>query len=353
MTNEVMKNETETSPEHEPEPNYEPNPELAAPETTTDNRVFVEPQVDLASVSGIWKIAFKTHWIFFSTCFGALFLYNAYQLYKVYRMRNMPNRRYAATVQILVNVLALTRLLALSIAPYELVNNPPERIPVVVIRLLFSFGYPCLFSGFVFVHKIFMLLSKFQVMATNALGIKLIALVLAVHYVAVVASELATTYMKGARFLLVFCALYYMIGCLGISASLLFSGRRVVQKMLKIKANLVKFQNNNNTEVMDKTNQKRANASAKVIRITLLAAVFGVLCALLYIYTLLVIIRGLSNKSFAPNAWTWLVVNTFLRLFELCLAATMSYAVGSIYQRSSLNRVQPSQNSKGSRTGHT
>jgi hypothetical protein len=46
----------------------------------------------------------------------------------------------------------------------------------------------------------------------------------------------------------------------------------------------------------------------------------------------------LGEKS-SPAPWTWLIVNTFLRLFELFLAATMSYAVGSSYQRSTHTRI--------------
>lgn len=319
--------ETEYEPETEPETNLAPFPNA-------------EPQIDLMSVSDAWLVAFKSHWIFFSTCFALLVLYNGYHLCKTYRSKRMANRCYITMVQTLVIFLGLTRSLALCISPYELTSNTPERVPYVIPRLLFSAGYPCLFSGFTFVHKIFLNVSKVQVISRNALGNGLVAAVLVIHIIAVLSSEIITSYVEGAKFFLVICALYYLTGCLAIALSLLFSGRRVVQKTRVIQSSFTEYKHTKTDgENFGKSKDKTSEVALKVIRITAFAAIFGLLCALLYIYTLVWTIRGAVGDNSSPEAWSWLIVNSFLRLFELFLAATMSYAVGSTYQRSTRTRI--------------
>ena len=325
--------ETEVEPETKFEPETEPEINLAPFPNA-------EPQVDLMLVSDAWLVAFKFHWVFFSVCFGLLVLYNAFHLCKTYRSKNMANRCYITIVQTLVIVLGLTRALALCISPYELTSNTPERVPYVVPRLLFSVGYPCLFSGFTFVHKIFLNVSKVQVMSRNVLGNGMVAFVLVVHIIAVLSSEIITSYVEGTGFFLVLCAVYYLTGCSAIALSLLFSGRRVVQKTRVIQASLSEYkQTKNDGERCDKAKDKTSEVTLKVIRITAFAAIFGLLCALLYIYTLVWTIRAAAGDNSTPEAWSWLTVNTFLRLFELFLASTMSYAVGSTYQRRSRTRI--------------
>ena len=302
-----------------------------------------EPQVNIAATSEAWQIAFKAHWIFFATCFALLVLFNGFQLYKTYRRTKMSNRNYVLIVQSLVLLLGFTRSLALFIFPYELTSNTPRRVPYVVSRLLFSFGYPCIFSGFTFVHKIFLNVSKVQVMSRNALGNRLVSVVLVIHFIAVLVAEVITSKVKKTEFLLVICAVYYFIGCLGIAMSLLFSGRRVVRKARKIHANLTEYRHTG-AKIgapieSGKKKSKGTETTSKVIKITAFAAIFGVLCALFYVYGLVWMVRSAAGDNSSPEPWTWLIVNTFLRLFELFLAATMSYAVASSYQRSSQTRI--------------
>ena len=326
----------------EPEPSYEPNPEIKR-SATEEPYPSVEPRVDITAVSEVWRTAFKSHWIFFASCFALLVLYNGYQLYKTLCWSKMANKNYISMVQTLVILHGFTRALVLCLSPYELISNTPNRVPHIVPRLLFAFGFPCLFSGFTFVHKIFLNISKVQVMSQNALGNGLVAFVLVIHFIAVLSSEIITSYVKGTEFLLVICGLYYFSGCLGIAVSLLFSGRRVIRKTQQIRANLTQHTqtgtNNGKPFASGKTKDRTAEATLKVIRITALAAIFGALCALLYIYTIVWMIRAARGDNSTPAPWIWLIVNTFLRLFELFLAATMSYAVGCSYQRNTHARI--------------
>lgn len=324
----------------------EPSPELwvaQSPERIPN----AEPKIDVAAVSNTWRIAFKFHWIFFAICFTLLVAYNGYQLFKTYRSGKIANRTYVSIVQTLVILLGITRALALCLSPYELTSNTPNRVPYVIIRLLFSFGYPCLFSGFTFVHKIFLNVSKVQVLSRKALGNKLVVIVLVIHFIGVVSSEILTSKVQGLEFVIFICALYYFMGCLGIALSLMFSGRRVIQKTRQIQSTLTEYNVQTTAKkngeliggIAGKPKTKTAAVTSKVMRITAFASAFGVLCALFYIYTLYRTFRVAIGDKSLPSPWPWLIVNTFLRFFELCLAATMSYAVGSCYQRSAHTRI--------------
>ena len=327
----------------EPEPKYEPSPEIGEPEERISPFPNVEPQVDLTLVTRAWWTAFKFHWIFFTICCVLLVLYNVCQLYRTHRWRKIQNRRYIFIVQTLVILHGITRTLALCLSPYELISNIPNRAPYVVTRLLFGCGFPCLFSGFTFVHKIFLNISKVEVISRNALGSEMVVIVLVFHFIAVTTSEVITSYVKGTDFLLVVCAVYYFAGCLWVGLILLFSGRRVVQKTRKIRASLTEYNltgaKNGEAFASGKTKDRTTEATSKVAKITAFAAIFGVLCAILYVYTLVWTIRATTGDKSSPGHWTWLIVNTFLRLFELFLAATMSYAVGSSYQRGTLTKI--------------
>ncbi|XP_046845623.1 uncharacterized protein LOC124439441 [Xenia sp. Carnegie-2017] len=160
-----------------------------------------EPRIDLDSVGDVWWILFKVHWITFSVCFSLLALYNGYQLYKTFRLKSTTRKNYISIVQVLVILLGLTRTLSLSISPYDIMSNTPKRVPYIVPRLLFALGYPCLFSGFTFMYKIFMLLSKVQVMKKNPIGSRVVTIILVLHFLAVITVEFLTRYVKGVEVL--------------------------------------------------------------------------------------------------------------------------------------------------------
>ncbi|XP_046845396.1 uncharacterized protein LOC124439213 [Xenia sp. Carnegie-2017] len=289
-----------------------------------------EPVIDLNSVGDAWLILFKVHWITFSICFSLLALYNGYQLYKTFRLKSTTRKNYISIVQVLVILFGLTRTLSLSISPYDIMSNTPKRVPYIVPRLLFALGYPCLFSGFTFMYKIFMLLSKVQVMKKNPIGSRVVTVILVLHFLAVISVEFLTRYVKDVEVLLVFCAFYYFFGCLTTALCLLISGRRVLKKERTIRKSLHKF---DDSKAHHRVSPNGLTARKKILRITLLTAVFGVLSALSYSYTIVLVIRSVNGDTFFLEPWTWLIVNNFLRIFEFCLAATMSYAVASSYPR--------------------
>ena len=175
-----------------------------------------------------------------------------------------------------------------------------------------------------------MLLSKVQVMKKNPIGSRVVTIILVLHFLAVITIEFLTRYVRGVEVLLVFCSLYYFVGCLATALCLLISGRRVVKKERTIRKSLHKF---DDSKAHHRVSPNGLTARKKILRITLLTAVFGVLSALSYSYTIVLVIRSVNGDTFFIEPWTWLIVNNFLRIFEFCLAATMSYADASSYPR--------------------
>ena len=330
----------ETAPEPQPKSEApEPRPKSEAEyEPKHDGLANAEPVVDLSQVNDIWHAAFKVHWISFSVCFALLALFNVYRLSNTYRLKRMPNRGYICIVQTLVIVLGLTRTLAFCFSPYGLTINVPN-LPQIIPRLLFAVGFPCIITGFTFVHKIFLKISKVQIFTQSRAILKrrCVLVVLITHFLAVLTSEVITGYVHGTEILLIICSFYYFIGCLGVSLSLFFSGRKIMSKTRRVRENLNRDYSvqecgeTRKTNTVKKVTQKTGPAS-KVLKITTTTVIFGFLSSLLYVYSLVWMIRMVSGEKKTPSPWVWLSVNTLLRMCELFLALAMTYSVCYTYR---------------------
>lgn len=313
--------------ESTPQPQAESGAEDAAPKY--EGLANAEPEVDISQVNDVWHAAFTAHWISFAVCFGFLALFNVYRLSFTYRRKRMPNRCYVSIVQILVIVLGLTRTLAFCLSPYGLTVNVPN-LPQLIPRLLFAVGFPCIVTGFTFVHKIFLKVSKVQIYSQSRAILKrrCVLVVLITHFLAVLTSVAVTSYVDGTEILLVICSFYYFIGCLGMSLSLLFSGRKVMSKTRQVREALSRV----NAQECGQIATQRTDPASKVMKITTTTVVFGLLSSLLYVYSLVWMVRMAGGDKRTPSPWVWLSVNTLLRICELFLALTMTYSVCYTYR---------------------
>lgn len=315
-------------------PSSEPSPEsLRESEPTTGLTKYyafpnAEPELDVSEVGEMWQVAFRLHWTGFASCFALLTLFNIYQLSRTCRRKRMPNRGYVFIVQQLVIVFGLSRSLALSFSPYGQTNNV-AILPTVIPRILFGLGFPCLVSGFTFVHYIFLQISKVEILSSrNLFKHRCVAAVLVIHFLTVLTSEVITSCVHGTGFLLIICAFYYFAGCLAISLSLLFSGRKLIKRTRQVQENLSKFRLRElgNGENVSKAT-RRHGTPLELTTITATAVVSGLFGSILYVYSLVWMFRVTLGDHTTPSPWIWLVVNTLVRVCELVLAVTMSYAV--------------------------
>lgn len=297
-------------PEYEPAPNAEPVPEWPAAKEE-------------------WNGAWEAHYI----GFGVLFLLlAAWSIMALIRARNTPllvTRRFCFAINCLLITFGITRALSLFLYPYELVDNAGGT-PVVLQRLLFGIGYPCLVAGFNLIHYAFLEAAKVSFSKRRIQSLRFIIGVIIVHVVLVLVAEIVTSYVNDTSILVIVCMLYFIICSLAVSASVFYSGFHVIRESKTHRRTLKRISvraNGADKKASTKVSNKESNTN-KVARVTMVTACLGVVCAAIQIYAMAEVFKvrseGLGDP---PKPWPWWIYVTLFRLVELGLASTMAYTV--------------------------
>ncbi|XP_028393649.1 proline-rich transmembrane protein 4-like [Dendronephthya gigantea] len=307
-------------PEYKPAPNAEPVPEWPAAKEE-------------------WNGAWEAHYI----GFGVLFLLlAAWSIMALIRARNTPllvTRRFCYAINCLLISFGITRALALFLYPYEMVDNA-NGTPVVLQRLLFGIGYPCLIAGFTLIHYAFLEAAKVSFSKKRIQSLRFIIGVIAVHVTLVLVAEIVTSYVNNTSILVIICMLYFIVCSLAVSASVFYSGFHVIKESKTHRRTLKRISVRSNgidKKASTKVSNKESNTN-KVARVTMVTACLGVACAALQIYAMAGVFEIRSKGAGdPPKPWPWWVYVTLFRLVELGLASTMAYTVSQPKKNGSSN----------------
>lgn len=305
-----------SSPEPEPEYHRPPN---------------AEPVPEWPAAKEEWKGAWELHFI----GFGILFLLLAvWSILALIRSRNTPllvTRRFCYAVNCLLIIFGITRALALFLYPYEMVDNT-GGMPLVLQRLLFGIGFPCLIAGFTLIHYAFLEAAKVSFSTRRIQSIRFILGVIGVHFILVLVAEIVTSYVEKTNVLVIICMLYFIICALAVSVSVFYSGLRVMNESKTHRKTLkrISVRDSGSDKKKNKASAEYSNKQSntnKVARVTMVTACLGVACAAAQIYAMTGVFKVRSGKLEIPDPWPWWAYMTVFRLIELGLAATMAYTV--------------------------
>lgn len=313
------KAETLGRPEPPPEPaaNYAPN---------------AEPVPAWPAAKHEWEGAWELHWIGFGLAFLLLALWSVLALIRARKTPLLITRRFCYAINFLLILLGITRALALFLYPYEIVDNAGGT-PVVLERILFGIGFPCITAGFTLIHFAFLEAAKVSLSSRRIQSLRFIIGVISVHFALVIISEIVTSYVSDISVLVIICMLYFIVSAFAVSASVFISGYRLVTQakthrrtMRRISARASAGAGYNSTTPPPYCN-KESNTS-KVMRVTLVTAFLGITCAALQIYAMAGIFKvRASGIMELPDPWPWWSYQTAFRMIELGLAGTMAYTV--------------------------
>ena len=317
-------------------PRSETEPSVTTPETTTETEPEpefarapnAEPVPEWPAARDEWKGAWELHYI----GFGVLFLLLAvWSILAIIRARNttlLVTRRFCYAVNCLLIIFGITRALSLFLYPYELVDIAGGT-PVVLERLLFGIGFPCLIAGFTLIHYAFLEAAKVTFSKRRIQSLRFISGVIGVHVVLVLVAEIVTSYVKDTSVLIIICMMYFIICALAVSVSVFYSGFHVMKESKTHRRTLkrisVRSASANNKESVKYAN-KESNTN-KVARVTIATACLGVACAAIQIYAMAEVFKVRTKGVVIPEPWPWWVYVTLFRLIELGLAGTMAYTV--------------------------
>lgn len=326
---------TQSTPEPRAEPknNYAPN---------------AEPVPEWPAAKEEWHGAWELHYIGFGILFLLIVIWSILALLRARKTPLLVTRRFCFAVNFLLIVFGTTRALSLFLYPYEMVDYAGGT-PVVIQRLLFGLGFPCLTAGFTLIHFAFLEAAKVSYGSRRIQNLKFIIGVIALHFSLVLVAEIVTSYVPNTSVLVIVCMMYFIICALLVSASVLYSGTNVVRQSKTHRRTMKRISiraNSTNSTVHDKRSTSNAAKYAnkesntdKVARVTMVTAGLGIVCAALQIYAMVGVfkVRNGSGSLSAPKPWAWWIYQTVFRLIELGLAGTMAYTVSQPKKGHGLN----------------
>ena len=308
----------------EPKVKSEPEPEYYRPPNA-------EPVPEWPAAKDVWKGAWELHYIGFGLLFLMIAVWSILALIRARNTQLLVTRRFCYAVNCLLIVFGITRALALFLYPYELVDNAGGT-PVVLERLLFGIGFPCLIAGFTLIHYAFLEAAKVTFAKRKIQKLRFILGVIAIHVTLVLTAEIITSYVENTSVLVIICMLYFVICALAVSASVFYSGFHVIKeskthrrtlKRISVRSGAV---SNGSKKGTTKYSNKESNTN-KVARVTMVTACLGVACAAVQIYAMAEVFKVRARGAEIPEPWPWWSYVTIFRLIELGLAGTMAYTV--------------------------
>ena len=314
-----------TEPHAEPHNTVRPEPEA---------EYFPEPVSEPVPVWGkareTWGWAWELHWAGFGAMF---FLLSLYALLHVSRMVGTgwkPRRLLALFVNCLLVLLGLTRALFLFINPYESDEcHVLVACPIILTRILFGIGLPCLTASFSLIHLAFLQVTKLKLYPAKLQSGKFLASVILFHFTLAIVTEVVISLHADGKALSIACQSFFIFFSFLLSASYIYSGRKILscierstsqmQRMGKLSVGSRKREPSRET-----ARTYRPNVS-KLVKITYTSVFLGFSSCALQLYSIFHVYNMYSGQYQAPEPWPWLIFQSLSRVVEFAAGCTMAY----------------------------
>ena len=281
----------------------------------------------------VWKWALPVHSYIFGITFFAVAVFGFYHLVKLCQTEMRKSRNYFICITVLICLFGLTRAIVLLADPYS--TGRPLHLAPPFGLLLFSFGYPCLTSGFFLMNWSLVEVTKLQLLPSFIHKRKVLATVLIVHFLVVITFDTIFVFIPSTYILVFICrSLFVLWGILlfggFIMAAIRFQ-RHVKQTLRNLtRQETVSGRENNNSHVTTSVgiatagNMKRLQKarSRKVMKIAQRAAITGLLIGCAQIYSIWEF-YVFYKDDVVPKAWPWWIYQTCFRCIELFMVSQM------------------------------
>lgn len=313
-----------------PEPNSSPNP---------------EPLPDWDTALEEWKSLWYVHYIGFGTLFVALAVFSCFCLIRLTfcRKANMSLKNYFVVVCALLLTMTLSRALYLLLDPYE--SHELLHLPVLVPRVLFAIGYPCLTSAFSLLHFAFLEVSKLRLISRRLQNIKFLSSVITIHFLFVLIVYLIVTFFPKLARLLIICQSILISWWLVLCACFIYSGwkvnweARITKKYLdgkqaagprdteeneSLKSEAVEQLKRRKKESQEDASHKGTN---KIARISGIVAGLALISVAVELYSLFGVYNLYTLSEEFVKPWPWWGYQTCVRSIEVALCCVLAYVV--------------------------
>ena len=316
----------------------EPSPEMAAPPNP-------EPLPDWDVALKEWKSLWELHYIGFGVLFFGVSLFSCICVVKIkHRAKGMTLGNYFLAVCLMLMAFSVTRTLFLILDPYE--SHTFLNLPVLLIRILFAIGYPCLTSALSLIHFAFLEVSKLRLISRRLQNIKFLVSVIAAHFVVVLVVYFVITLAPKFARLLILCQTVLISWWFVLALCFLYSGWKVnweaeiTAKFFKTTLTKERTASTLSTSSLDpsvKVEQARSlngdenkpsKGAQKIARISGLVSLLALLYVAAELYSLFSLYKlyDLEGES-GVDPWPWWGYQTVSRLLDFLLCLVIAYVI--------------------------
>ena len=240
----------------------------------------------------------------------------------------MPSRAYYITMELLVVIAGTGRAFYLLFDVYA--TRP--ILPKIIGQLSKFVNFPSITSGFILLFAVLMRLTKMQVASHRLFRPLALFSIVTFNYIFGMAADfLAVNLINGYVFFFV-CDSYFVLWGIISSAAYIYIFHRLYVRVV-VNRRMLNDIASEATEMGQNKAEQKKNLDTKMpvaAKITLVSAISFFLIGALNIYRMGVLLVNYSkNKLENENPWYWWSYNTFMRLFELAMCATIAF-VGSL-----------------------
>ena len=329
---------------------------MAEPETTTketfnrswtpEPRSSVEPIVPEANPEPLpdwdvaleaWKGLWELHFVGFGLLFLGVALFSSFCVVRIKRRKKgMTLGNYFLAVCLMLMLFSISRTLFLALDPYE--SHTVLHLPVIVVRIIFAIGYPCLTSALSLIHVAFLEVNKLRLISRRLQSIKFLICMIASHFVVVLFIYTLITFSPKFARLLILCQTILISWWLVLALCFLYSGWKVNWEAY-ITAKFFRKQESKERAVSSGSNDstvdfvvhqppppKGAQKIAKISGLVSLLAVMYTAAELYSLFSLYNLYR-LEEEEGSVDHWSWWGYQTVTRLLDFLFCLVIAYVI--------------------------
>lgn len=317
-------------------------PSSVEPSRTTNPNP--EPLPDWNEALMAWKSLWEIHFIGFGLLFLGVALFSCICVVKIkHRARGMTLGNYFLAVCLMLMVFSFSRTLFLMLDPYE--SHTVLNLPVLLIRILFAIGYPCLTSALSLIHFAFLEVNKLRLVSRRLQNIKFLVTVIATHFVFVLVVYLLITLAPKLARLLILCQTILIVWWFVLALCFLYSGWQVnwqsqlTAKFFKATTTKERTASTLSTSSLDSRvtagqkmhvhadHNEPPKGAQKIARISGLVSLLALLYVAAELYSLFSLYNLYDLEENSVDHWSWWGYQTCNRMLDFLLCLVIVYVI--------------------------
>lgn len=308
-----------------PEPELEPTSQFSSntsgPDSEYAGDLLAEPVPDWEVAKREWKAAWEVHLYLFGIMFAILAIYSLVSIVRLWHIKHLLSKQYFIVLNLFIFVFCLLRTLFLLIDGY---NSNRTFLPVIEYFLV-STGFPCLTSSFSILFYALLNATKVQMLPAQIQRLPVLICIILFHFLLSLSPDILIAFFINARILLFICQLFFVLWGLFLFLGYIYSFRSLYSAAKKRQKSLLQLRQANNQWENNYSPAKERLTLSLGIKVTLLSAIIGTVCACLQAYAALGVFGVFSKET--PQPWPWWGYQTGIRFIEFLFCLTMTYVV--------------------------